>query len=195
VTPKEKRVILRVATGLQLRNVLVQDLIACGDYGCAFYTNVPDIVVKIGAQWSEYNFARAIIERNLERPGLPKIHGVVDLRETGVPYYAIIRADIPSLPPEVDNEWLDEALADLEYQLEDISKSEEIIEKAVEILEARPGSAADELLFEQVVDLTAWCYDRGILLGDMLVSNFGQLQPGTITLRDLGGARIEPLLQ
>jgi hypothetical protein len=181
--------ILAIADGLHLQDISVEQPIACGDYGCAFLTNVPGVVVKIGSQWSEYKFARAIIKRKLTHPSLPAIHGVVDLRDAlGVPYYAIIREDVPDLA-DIDTAWFNEVLADLEYRSEDADSSEELFAIAADILATRPGAPSDELQFERVADLTAWCYDQGILLGDTLASNFGQSSPGTIKLRDLGGAR------
>lgn len=190
--PEEQEHIELLASGLRFprfSTIALEELIDCGDFGCVFLTNQPGIVVKIGRQWSEYQFARVIIEKNLQHPGLPRIYEAINLQEAlGAPYYAIIREDIPDLVG-VDMSWLDEILADLDYQTEDADNSDDILDIAVEILAARPGIPSDELLFEKVAELTAWCYDQGILLGDTLAANFGQTIPGTIKIRDLGGTR------
>ena len=192
MSPEEQARIEWLASDLDFSGFIVADLIACGDFGCTFWTNRPDVVVKIGRQWSEHQFAVTIIEQDLQHPNLPQIFGAFDLREAlEVPYYAIVREDIPDLA-DIDTSstsWLNEILADLDYQAEDAESSDELLDMAVEMLATRPGLPNEELIFEKIVELTAWCYDHGILLGDTLASNFGRALNGEVKLRDLGGAR------
>lgn len=181
--------IIQLAKGLSFGPTKLGKSLGCGDYGCVFSTNQKDVVVKIGSQWSEFHFAEKVVHDRLEHPMLPKIYGVIDLRVgLEVPYYAIIREDIPDLT-SVDIAWFDEVLADLEYTVDEDDSSDHVINEAVNILSSRPGNPQDELLFEQVAEFTAWCVDRKILLGDTLAANFG-LKVGQLKLRDLGGARL-----
>ena len=196
MSPEEQAHIERLATGLNLAGFVLRDCIACGDFGCTFWTNHPNVVAKIGRQWSELQFAQAIIEQDLQHPNLPQILEVYDLREAlEAPYYGIIREDIPDLT-DIDTShesWLNDVLADLDYQAEDAETSDELLDIAVDILTSRPGAPRDELIFEKIAELTAWCYDHGILLGDTLASNFGRASNGEIKLRDLGGARFRDI--
>lgn len=183
------REIIRLAKGLQFGPTKVGRLLGCGDYGCVFSTSQQGVVVKIGTQWSEYKFAKKIVQDQLDHPGLPQIYGVIDLRAAvEVPYYAVIREDIPNLAV-LDIEWFNEVLADLEHAVDEEDDSDYVFEEAVKILEARPGAPQDELYFEQVAELTAWCLERRILLGDTLAANFG-IKDGQIKWRDLGGVRL-----
>ena len=180
--------IIELTDGLEFGPIRIRDLIACGDYGCAFTTSQDDVVVKIGTQWSEYRFALRIISDKLSHPSLPIVYGALDMREAlEQPFYALIREDIPDLH-SVDAAWFNEVLADLEYAIDEEDTPDYVFSAAAEILESRPGTAEDELKFEQVAELTAWCLERGILLGDTLANNFGE-KNGQIKLRDLGGAR------
>jgi hypothetical protein len=189
MSPEEQEHIESLASGLRFADIIILDLINCGDFGCVFYTNKPGIVAKIGRQWSEDQFARRIIEQNLQHPNLPQIFAAIDLREAiNAPYYVILREDILDLVG-VDMHWFNEILADLDYRAEEAEDSEEILDMAVEMLAERPGFPSDELVFEKIAELTAWCFDRGILLGDTLASNFGRGLNGEVKLRDLGGAR------
>jgi hypothetical protein len=189
MSPEEQKQIESLASGLRFANITVNNLIDCGDFGCVFRTNKPGIVAKIGRQWSEDQFARQIIEQNLQHPHLPQILAVIDLREAiKAPYYVIIREDISDLMG-VNMHWFNEILADLDYRADEAEDSEEIIDMAEEMLAERPGLPSDELIFEKIADLTAWCFDHGILLGDTLASNFGRGLNGEVKLRDLGGTR------
>lgn len=186
--------ITAIAPSLHFGDLRVGGRLGCGDYGCVFTTSQAGVVVKIGSQWSEYAFARLIIEQNLRHPMLPEIFEALPLNEKlTVPSYAVIREAIGDLSFPL--EWLDERLADLEYDMADrIDRgpfsADNVYNLAVEILEAAPGNQHDELVFEEIVELVAWCLERGIILGDMLAINFGRTIDGQIKLRDLGGTRI-----
>jgi len=175
--------------------ITILELIGCGDFGCVFRTADPTKVLKIGNQWNEYHASKYLLENNnMVNVKFPKIYTIWDLNSCfpKISLYAILRENIDNVKT-INEAWFNEVTADLEFLCERYSDTrggitdDNVFEISAQILEERPGTVADELQFEKLIEFYAWCIKRGILLTDTLLENFGQRDDGTLVLRDLGG--------